>query len=64
MSEYDDDKPIRSYIRRDCPFNPSTHPNEYQKWYYLNVYKDKQSEYYRKKREQDKIFKRSNDIDE
>ena len=57
MSEYDDDKPIRSYIRRDCPFNPSTHPNEYQEWYYQNVYKDRQSEYYRKKREQDKIFK-------
>lgn len=57
MSEYDDDKPIRPYIRRVCPFNPSTQPNEYQKWYYNNVYKSKQSEYYRKKREEAKKSK-------
>jgi hypothetical protein len=60
----DDDTPIREYVKRNCPYDAMTQPKEYHNWYYSNVYKSKQSEYYRKKREQDKIFKRSNDIDE
>ncbi len=64
MSNFDDDTPIREYIKRDCPFNSNTQAKEYHKWYYTNVYRSKQSEYYRKKREQDRIFKQSNIIDE
>jgi hypothetical protein len=52
MSNFDDDKPIREYVKRDCSFSPKTQPKEYHKWYYTNVYHTKQSEYYRKKREE------------
>ena len=35
MSEADDDKPIRAYVKRDNPFHYKQ--KEYYNWYYHNI---------------------------
>ena len=45
------DVPIRSYTHRDNPYNYKTQKNEYALWYYKNINKHKQSQYYAKKRQ-------------
>ncbi len=55
--------PIREYIKNKCPFDPKTQPKEYHNWYYNNIYKLRQSDYYNKKTQNKKNQKKEINID-